>query len=39
MHEFNDGTLHPIMHFSSTFNAAERNYPQMHKEARALVLD
>lgn len=37
MHEFDDGSLHPIMHFSATFNAAERNYPQMHKEARALV--
>ncbi|XP_037929798.1 uncharacterized protein K02A2.6-like, partial [Teleopsis dalmanni] len=37
MHQFNDGTLHPIMHYSATFNAAERKYPQMHKEARALV--
>lgn len=37
MHEYPDATLHPIMHFSATFNAAERNYPQMHKEARALV--
>lgn len=37
LHEFDDGSLHPIMHFSATFNAAERNYPQMHKEARALV--
>lgn len=37
MHEFADGTLHPIMHWSSTFNNAERNYPQIQKEARALV--
>ncbi|XP_037930226.1 uncharacterized protein K02A2.6-like, partial [Teleopsis dalmanni] len=25
------------MHYSATFNAAERKYPQMHKEVRALV--
>lgn len=37
LHEFDDGTLHPIMHWSGTFNSAEKNYPQMHKEARALV--
>lgn len=37
MHEFADGTLHPVMHWSSTFNAAEKNYPQIQKEARALV--
>lgn len=36
MHEFSDGTLHPIHFFSSTFNAAEKNYSQIDKEATAL---
>lgn len=37
MHQFDDGTLHPVMHFSATFNDAEKNHPQIQKEARALV--
>lgn len=35
MHEFADGSLHPIMHFSSSLNAAEKNYAQIEREACA----
>ncbi|RLU20774.1 hypothetical protein DMN91_007388 [Ooceraea biroi] len=37
MHEFPDGTLRPILHASSSFDASERNYPQVQREALALV--
>lgn len=37
MHRFADGSLHPIMHFAATFNAAEKQYSQIEKEARALI--
>lgn len=37
MHRYDDGMLHPIMHFSATFNTAEQNYSQIEKEARALI--
>lgn len=37
MHRFPDGTLHPVMFVSESFNAAERNYPQIQREAAALV--
>ena len=37
MHRFQDGSLHPIMHFAATFNAAEKNYSQIEKEARAFI--
>lgn len=36
MHEFSDGTLHPIHFFSKSFNAAQKNYSQIDKEATAL---
>lgn len=37
LHRLSDGTLRPIMHASSSFNDAERNYPQVEREALALV--
>lgn len=37
MHRFPDGSLHPVMHVSSSFTAAEKNYPQVQREALALV--
>ncbi|XP_011684290.1 PREDICTED: uncharacterized protein K02A2.6-like [Wasmannia auropunctata] len=37
MHEFPDGTLRPVMHFSTSFNAAEKNYSQIQREAAAIV--
>lgn len=36
MHEMPDGTTRPIMHASSSFNTAEKNYPQIQREALAL---
>lgn len=35
MHEFADGSLHPFIHFSSSLNAAEKNYSQIEREACA----
>jgi transposase InsO family protein len=32
-----DGSLRPVMHTASSFNDAERNYPQVEREALALV--
>lgn len=37
MHRFADGTLHPVMFVSESFNSAERNYPQIQREAAALI--
>lgn len=37
MHEFIDGKLRPIFHVSQSFNGAEKNYPQIQREAAALV--
>lgn len=37
MHEFPDRSLHPIIHVSKVFNAAQRNYSQIEKKAKALV--
>lgn len=37
MHESSDGKLRPIFHVSSSLNAAEKNYPQIQREAAALV--
>lgn len=37
MHEFSDGKLRPIFHVSKSFNGAEKNYPQIQREASALV--
>ena len=37
MHEFSDGSLHPIFHVSKAFSAAQKNYAQIEKEAEALV--
>lgn len=37
MHEFTDRSLHPIVHVSKAFNAAQKNYSQIEKEAEALV--
>lgn len=36
MHEFPGGKLRPIFHVSQSLNAAEKNYPQIHREAAAL---
>lgn len=36
MHEMPDGTQRPIMHASSSFNKAEKEYPQIQREALAL---
>lgn len=36
MHAFPDGSLRPIMHVSASFSAAEKNYPQIQREAAAL---
>lgn len=37
MHEFPEGKLRPIFHVSQSFNSAERNYPQIQREAAALI--
>lgn len=37
MHELPDRSLHPIIHVSKSFNAAQKNYSQIEKEAEALV--
>lgn len=37
MHEFADGSLHPIMFASTTLNSAEKNYSQIERESLALV--
>lgn len=37
MHEFPNGSLHPIIHVSKAFSAAQKNYSQIEKEAEALV--
>ncbi|XP_011858362.1 PREDICTED: uncharacterized protein K02A2.6-like [Vollenhovia emeryi] len=37
MHRFHDGSLHPIMCWSGTFNEAEKGYSQIDKEARAFI--
>jgi RNase H-like domain found in reverse transcriptase/Integrase core domain/Integrase zinc binding domain/Reverse transcriptase (RNA-dependent DNA polymerase) len=37
MHEFPDGSLHPIKYVSKSFKAAEKNYSQIQREAVALV--
>jgi hypothetical protein len=37
LHRLQDGTMRPIMHAASSFNDAERNYPQVEREALALV--
>lgn len=37
MHEFADGTLHPVLHVAKAFSAAQKNYSQIEKEAEALV--
>lgn len=37
MHEFSDGSLHPIIFASSSLNPAEKNYSQIEREALALV--
>lgn len=36
MHVFPDGKLRPVMHVSASFSSAERNYPQIQREAAAL---
>lgn len=36
MHEMTDGTQRPIIHASSSFTKAEKNYPQIQREALAL---
>lgn len=33
LHRLSDGTLRPIMHASSSFNDAERNYPQVERNS------
>lgn len=35
MHQFPDGSLHPIVHFSSSLTPAEKNYSQIEREACA----
>lgn len=37
MHQFDDGSLRPIMCWSGTFNEAEKGYSQIDKEARAFI--
>ena len=37
MHEMPDGTIRPIMHAASSFTKAEKNYPQVQREALALM--
>jgi transposase InsO family protein len=37
MHELRDGSERPVMHAASSFNSAEKNYPQVQREALALV--
>lgn len=36
MHAMPDGTEKPVIHVASSFNAAEKNYPQVQREALAL---
>lgn len=36
MHEMSDGSTRPVMHAASSFNKAEKNYPQVQREALAL---
>lgn len=38
MHRFKDGSLHPIMHFTATFNTAEKNYSQIEKKSPSTYL-
>ncbi|XP_011859279.1 PREDICTED: uncharacterized protein K02A2.6-like, partial [Vollenhovia emeryi] len=35
LHEFSDGSLHPIIHFSCSLSSAEKNYSQIEREACA----
>ena len=37
LHRMNDGSLRPIMYAASSLNVAEKNYPQVEREALALV--
>lgn len=37
MHRMNDGNELPILHAASSFTSAEKNYPQVQREALALV--
>lgn len=37
LHRLENGLLRPIMYAASSFNDAERNYPQVEREALALV--
>ena len=37
LHEMSDGTKRPVMYVASSFNKAEKNYPQVQREALALT--
>jgi transposase InsO family protein len=37
LHEMPDGSTRPVLHAASSFNKAEKNYPQVQREARALT--